>query len=535
MSFLDIFRPKREPDAAGKRSSRGGKAPTSNDVASLAELDPDFNPALDKILEEHDVVDRLRTLPIWLIAFGIQVAILVALALFSMGDKNKNDLAINSQMDENESLDMDDLDDDSLDISDFDIDVEEAPEAVEQPAMSFTNIETAPDLSLTDAYEVDQTEIVQPVQTIPLAGALEGRLMGKGRLLKSGGGNDASERAVQAALKWLAEHQQPDGSWSFQNAGEGGGRTVADNAATAMAVLPFLGAGNTPSKGEYKAVVARGIEFLLTNGNRTGNGYDLRDLGKDERNDSGRMYSHGLAAIALCEACAMGAEEHDKRYQALRSTAQQTIAFIQYAQDPAMGGWRYLPQEQPGDTSVTGWQVMALKSGSMGGLSVDPMVMKKAINFLANQVSADGGARYGYQDNHGTDATTAIGLLCRLYLDWDPKNPNILRGADYLLRKGPDFKNAYYIYYATQVLHHIGGPRWKEWNDQVRDTLVNSQVQSGEDAGSWDPSQDVYRGEAGRLYVTSLFCMTLEVYYRHMPLYAQTQYGDAETEDFPLD
>ncbi|MCR5358382.1 MAG: terpene cyclase/mutase family protein [Thermoguttaceae bacterium] len=536
MSFLDKFRPKRESETTAGRPSRGGKAPTSKDIASLAELDDDFNPALDKILEEHDVVDRLRTLPIWLIAFGIQAAILVALALFSMGDKNKDNLAINSQMDENESLDMDDLDDDSLDVSDFDIDVEEAPEAVEQPAMSFTNIETAPDLSLTDAYEVDQTEIVQPVQTIPMAGALEGRLMGKGRLLKSGGGNDASERAVKAALKWLSEHQQPDGSWSFQNAGEGSGRTVADNAATAMAILPFLGAGNTPSKGEYKSVVARGIEFLLTNGSRSGNGYDLRDLGKDERNDSGRMYSHGLAAIALCEACAMGAEEHDKRYQALRSTAQQSLAFIQYAQDPVMGGWRYLPQEQPGDTSVTGWQVMALKSGSMGGLSVDPMVMKKAINFLSNQVAVDGGARYGYQDNHGgTDATTAIGLLCRLYLDWDPKNPNILRGADYLLRKGPDFKNAYYIYYATQVLHHIGGPRWTEWNNQVRDTLINSQVQSGEDAGSWAPGEDVYRGEGGRLYVTSLFCMTLEVYYRHMPLYAQTQYGDAETEDFPLD
>ena len=249
MSFLDKFRPKRESETTASRPSRGGKAPTSKDIASLAELDDDFNPALDKILEEHDVVDRLRTLPIWLIAFGIQTAILVALALFSMGDKNKDNLAINSQMDENESLDMDDLDDDSLDVSDFDIDVEEAPEAVEQPAMSFTNIETAPDLSLTDAYEVDQTEIVQPVQTIPMAGALEGRLMGKGRLLKSGGGNDASERAVKAALKWLSEHQQPDGSWSFQNAGEGSGRTVADNAATAMAILPFLGAGNTPSKG----------------------------------------------------------------------------------------------------------------------------------------------------------------------------------------------------------------------------------------------------------------------------------------------
>ena len=527
------------PSPSGKGSSRSRKSAQSGSSEkidpTLAELDADFNPALDKILEERDVVDRLKTLPIWLIAFGIQAAILIALAFISMGDKNKDDLAINSQMEENESLDMDDLDDDSLDIADFDIDVEEAPETVEQPTTSFTNIETAPDLSLTDAYEVDQTEIVQPVQTIPLAGALEGRLIGKGRLLKSGGGNEASERAVKAALKWIADHQLPDGSWSFQNAGEGSGRMEANNAATALAILPFLGAGNTPSKGEYKAVVARGIEFLLTNGTRSGDGYDLRDLGRDEHSDSGRMYSHGLAAIALCEATAMGADEHDKRYQALRGTAQQAIAFIQHAQDPAMGGWRYVPQEEQGDTSVTGWQVMALKSGSMGGLSVNPAVMKKAINFLANQVASDGGARYGYQDSHGTDSTTAIGLLCRLYLDWDPKNPNILRGADYLLKRGPNFGNAYYVYYATQVLHHIGGPRWKQWNDQVRDTLISRQVQSGDDAGSWSPEEDSYRGEAGRLYVTSLFCMTLEVYYRHMPLYAQTQYGDAEAEDFPLD
>ncbi|MGI5831615.1 MAG: prenyltransferase/squalene oxidase repeat-containing protein [Thermoguttaceae bacterium] len=500
----------------------------------LHAVDADSNPALDKILEEYDVVDRLKTLPIWLISLGIQLAVLIVLALISTGEKTKSYLAINSQMEENESLDMDNLGDDSLDVADFGIDVEEVPETIVQPTTNFTNIETTPDLSLADVYEIDQTEIVQPVQTIPLAGALEGRLMGKGRLLKSGGGNEASERAVQAALKWLVEQQLPDGSWSFRDAGADSGRMKAVNAATAMAILPFLGAGNTPSKGEYKAVVARGIEFLLTNGVRSPEGYDLRDLGQNP-GDGGRMYSHGLAAIALCEALAMGAEERDKRYQVLRNTAQQALVFIQRAQDPAMGGWRYLPRQQPGDTSVTGWQVMALRSGIMGGLSVDPMVMKKAINFFTNQVAADGGARYGYQDSRGTDATTAIGLLCRLYLDWNPKNPNLLRGADYLRQKGPDFKNAYYIYHATQVLHHIGGPRWTEWNNMVRDTLISKQVQSGDDAGSWPPNEDAYRGDGGRLYVTSLFCMTLEVYYRHMPLYAMTQYGDAEAEQFPLD
>ena len=202
MASSDRLRPESENPRTGKPKTQDGVSEQAG--AALAGLDADFNPALDRILEEHDVVDRLKTLPIWLIAFGIQAAILVALALISMGDKNKDKLAINSQMEENESLDMDDLDDDSLDIADFDIDVEETPETVETPAMNFANVETAPDLSLSDAYEVEQTEIVQPVQTIPMAGALEGRLIGKGQLLKSGGGNEASERAVKAATTWCA-------------------------------------------------------------------------------------------------------------------------------------------------------------------------------------------------------------------------------------------------------------------------------------------------------------------------------------------
>ena len=497
-------------------------------------VDDDSNPALGRILEERDIVDRLRTLPIWLISLAIQLIVVILLALFHIGDKNRDALELISQPNENESFDMESLEDDSPEIADFEIDVSETPETPDQPVPDLTVMETVPDMTLSDTAELSESDLVQPVQTIPTAGAFEGRLMGKGKLLKSGGGNEASEKAVKNALEWIADHQLPDGSWSFQNAGANPGRVEANTAATAMAILPFLGAGNTPAKGEYKAVVARGIEYLLSCGNSTGEGYDLRDLGGNGHSE-GRMYSHGLAAIALCETCAMTAEERGKQFQALRSAAQQAVFFIQNAQDPAMGGWRYVPKQQPGDTSVTGWQVMALKSAGMGGLSVDPMVMKKAVNFFVNQVSNSNGARYGYQSHAGTDATTAIGLLCRLYLDWNPKNPNLLRGADFLTGRGPNFDNAYYIYYATQVFHHIGGPRWTDWNGKVRDQLINSQVQNGDDAGSWDPGHDTYGGSGGRLYVTSLFCMTLEVYYRHMPLYAQSQFGETEENDFPLD
>ena len=72
-----------------------------------------------------------------------------------------------------------------------------------------------------------------------------------------------------------------------------------------------------------------------------------------------------------------------------------------------------------------------------------------------------------------------------------------------------------------------------EWNNMVRDTLISKRVQSGDDAGSWPPTGCLpWRREGS---TSQAFSATLEVYYRHMPLYAMTQYGDAEAEQFPLD
>ena len=74
------------------------------------------------------------------------------------------------------------------------------------------------------------------------------------------------------------------------------------NAATSMALLPFLGAGQTHLNGEFKEVVRRGLLFLIQNGKPgTESGLPVLDF----RDGAGNMYSHGLAAIVLCEAYAM--------------------------------------------------------------------------------------------------------------------------------------------------------------------------------------------------------------------------------------
>jgi hypothetical protein len=91
----------------------------------------------------------------------------------------------------------------------------------------------------------------------------------------------------------------------------------------------------------------------------------------------------------------------------------------------------------------------------------------------------------------------------------------------------PNEANIYYWYYASQVLHHMGGGPWEKWNEHQRAVLIAMQETQGHAAGSWSPrgssggADDTRSG--GRIYMTSLAICTLEVYYRHLPLYRAIQ------------
>jgi hypothetical protein len=128
------------------------------------------------------------------------------------------------------------------------------------------------------------------------------------------------------------------------------------------------------------------------------------------------------------------------------------------------------------------------------------------------------------------NSTTAIGLLMRMYTGWDRDDPRLLDGANVLLKQLPsefnlEVRDTYYWYYATQVLRHVDGPVWQTWNNVLHPLLLSSQVPDGEYAGSWspfEPVEDKWGRFGGRLYVTTLNLLSLEVDYRLLPLYEKT-------------
>ena len=411
-----------------------------------------------------------------------------------------------------------------------------APKDLEVSADQLVDVPAPITLDVNDlepAIDVDLPDLAGPSVKLP-KGDFGGRsLAGRKERAVAEGGSEASEAAVVRGLKWLSKIQLKDGSWNYTMAGQAAKAGSLDNqmGATSMAVLAYLGAGHTNfGKSNYNKTVGNGLGFLLRNAKPTADGLDLR--GNVKRNEG--MYVQGLGGIVLTEAygMALGAYMVNKsgkdktgnrklEFQSmkqLKRPAQQALNFIIRAQHPTAGGWRYQPRSKTGDTSVVGWQIMALQSGRSSRLTVPVNVMRGASHFL-DVVAADGGAQYGYdKPAPNRAATTAVGLLCRMYLGWNQKNEALGRGVKYLSKQGPSRNNMYYNYYATQVMHHWGGAEWKKWNDVMRDRLVESQIKTGPMAGSWKPAGG-HSSTGGALMETCFSIMTLEVYYRHLPLY----------------
>jgi hypothetical protein len=374
------------------------------------------------------------------------------------------------------------------------------------------------------------TLLTSDVMAPEVGWALTGRQQGSSKrkaLLGVVGGSDATEAAVRRGLEWLAKNQRADGSWSLAGPFTGGAPQYNDceTAATAMALLAFQGDGNTHLDGKYKKNVDRGWRWLLKQQDEAG--CFFRNGGFNYR-----FYTQGQCAIAICELYGMS---KDTKF---RPPAQLAINYCLRSQS-SEGGWRYSPNTDS-DVSVTGWILMALQSARMAGLAVPEENLRKVDKFL-DSVALQNGARYQYQKDSGIRRSmTAEALLMRQYLGWKRSDHRLIDGLRWITSPENliDFNNnrdVYYWYYATQVAHHSGGDAWKRWNDVMRRVLPQQQVTHGSEAGSWDPtrpSEDQWGRYAGRLYVTCLTIYNLEVYYRHMPIYAGV-YSDKEPSSEP--
>ena len=366
---------------------------------------------------------------------------------------------------------------------------------------------------------VENATINAVALTLPSGGGLEGREeASRARLAASRGGSRASETAVENGIRWIINHQRDDGSWRLRHIdgkcnGEcrNEGKQESATGATGLALMALLGAGYTQRDGRYKEEVQKGLNYLIEKMRVSAHGGSLAHGNKG-------MYSHAIATIALSEAYIM------TRDTSLVQPISLARDYIETAQHKK-GGWRYVPGSI-GDMTVTGWQVMALRSCERAGFQTGELTWERAREFVGALGNSDG--RFGYQSPDAqTPTTTAVGLLSKMYLGAALEDDQVELGAQYLIREKPSKTDMYFNYYATLVLHHRSDEDWPKWNVELRDYLINTQENgNSHSAGSWYFA-DQHGAVGGRLYTTAMAVMTLEVYYRYLPLYNHKRVAEA--------
>ncbi len=354
---------------------------------------------------------------------------------------------------------------------------------------------------------------------LPSSSSLEGRLgSARERVGRDHGATEESERAVEAALAWLADHQRGSGAWSFDlstqpcdgrcrdSKRQDDSTPTPSTAATGLALLAFLGAGYTHEQGKYAEVVQKGLYYLRGAGLETETGIDWQQ---------GSMYGHGIALMAVAEAAAMSGKDgqFDRELIQLAKEATNFTCAAQHSN----GSWGYVPGS-PGDTTLTGWQVLSLVAARRNQIGLPTPTMPRAKSFVISMADANKPYAFGYQGPPAKPTTTAIGLTLLLYLGDPPGFTPFESALTQMARRGPTRTNVYHDYYATLALHHAGHRDFGDYFAIVRQHLIVTQSQAVHEGGSWHFKDD-WGDIGGRLYTTAMAAMILEVPYRYLPLY----------------
>ena len=372
-------------------------------------------------------------------------------------------------------------------------------------------------------------------------------------------GDEDTEAAVAAGLRWLANHQDPDGKWNGtyftdltigrknDQVAQKFGRQNVDISLTGLALLAFLASNHTQvsEKSIYRETVSRALEWTVAHQLDDGSYEEVTDVAKGGNNYFN--YEQGIMTLALSEDYGMTHADD------LKVLAQRGLDKIFSGQSPG-DGWRYVPRVYS-DTSVVGWMINAIKSGLMSGLEIDPRYRPSTMAFFQTvmrkpkftedpkEVSDDYDKTVGLQykdeealghymkeDPRMTTSGSAIVGANLIFMGYARSYPFCIGAANHLKKNLPqlqwhkaaaiskDVVPIYYYYYATLFMHQMGGDDWNTWNAAIKTSLTGAQAKAPDNNAGAYPAIGFDGDVGGQIYSTAMCTLTLETYYRYLPM-----------------
>lgn len=376
-------------------------------------------------------------------------------------------------------------------------------------------------------------DVMQVESPLVMQGLFSGRSTeGRAALLRQHGGRwgAQTEAAVIRALQWLRDNQEPDGSWRTNMTGETD--TQHRVALTGLGLLAFLAHGETPASREYGATIERAIRFLVDVQNDKGEFMDpsIRPHG---------AYVQAVATYAISEAYGL------TRIPSLRDPMEKGINVILNGQNAdGLWGYGYLGlNDEPINTSVSVWQMQALKAAQIAGFSSPQFeeAIRRGIERLLMRQAEDGewfyrgveAVQQARRPDHGL--TAAAVLTLQLYEQGNSRQARdgiaVLRAARVEWNRPEQWPMSRW-YYVTQVkFQQNNREEWRRWNDQFAPQFINNQNADGSFTSPAVRGANIpfgFEDRFGPAFSTSMAALTLQVYYRILPTFGRVEQPQEE-------
>ncbi|HEY2251549.1 MAG TPA: hypothetical protein VGH74_10835, partial [Planctomycetaceae bacterium] len=297
-------------------------------------------------------------------------------------------------------------------------------------------------------------------------------------------------------LQYLAGSQSENGDWQGGQTGPG---------VTGLALMVFLASGEDPNYGLYSNHVRKAARSIISNQDAN-TGY----LGNS-------MYHHGFGMLGLAEAYGAIDERNlwsDRKEQ--RSIGQALELAVRMAvtsqKKNSMGAWRYSPESNDADTSVSGSVLVGLLAARNAGIEVPDEAIDKAIAYYKNSTSPSGQVSYSGGLGGFDESIARISIGTLVFAVARRKDLTQYKASlGYLKQKLEQPSNGNYPeytrYYEAQALFQGDVEAWEKWNKLLIRQLKQAQRPDGS-----------FQEQFGTPLGTSMSLLALALNYRFLPI-----------------
>ena len=300
-------------------------------------------------------------------------------------------------------------------------------------------------------------------------------------------------------LQFLASKQTEKGDWTGGGFEDGPGPV-------GLGLMVFLASGEDPNFGMYSNHVRRALRNLISS----------QDAGTGILGMS--MYHHGFAMLGLAEAYGAVDERNlwpdGKSKRSIGQALELAVrAAITSQKKNSLGGWRYSPDSNDADTSVSGAVLVGLLAARNAGIEVPDAAIDRAISFYKQMTAPSGQVAYTGGIGGFDESIARISIATLVYAVARRKDlPEYKATLGYLKQRieqqGGQMYLEYGRYYQAQALFQGDIDAWEKWNKLLVRQLKQAQKPDGS-----------FQGQLGPTLSTSMSLLALALNYRFLPIY----------------